>query len=65
MVFDQKLYVALEADKRDLQEQIFSHPPKTMEEFHHRLGKWEQITATMSLMVEMATKDDQEKKDML
>lgn len=63
-VLDERLYRILEKDKLLLQEQVFSHPPKTMEEFAKRLGQWHQINATLTLMVEHATQDPEERKDL-
>lgn len=62
-VLDERLYRVLNADKATLQEQIFTSPPKTMEDFIRRQAKWQQIDATMKLMVEHATKDEDERKD--
>lgn len=62
-ILDERLYRVLERDKAELQVQVFSNPPKTMEDFAKRLGRWQQIDLTMKLMVELATKDDQERED--
>jgi len=56
-VIDEKLYRQLQADKAKLQDEVFSSPPKTMEDFHHRLGRWQQLDETLKLMVDMAKED--------
>lgn len=56
-VLDEKLYRQLQADKAKLQDEVFSAPPKTMEEFQNRLGHWQQLDETLKLMVEMANED--------
>lgn len=63
MALDERLYRILEADKATLQEQVFTNPPKTMEEFAKRLGKWQQIDSTLKVMVDLAHKDDDKEKD--
>jgi len=57
---DEKLYRALVARKYELQNQVFTHPPLTMEQFNERRGRWLEVHEICEKMIEDAKGKEKE-----
>lgn len=55
---DEKLYRSLIARMAEIQAQVFAFPPKSMEEFHERLGAFNELKKITDAMRESAERDE-------